>query len=105
MIFFDTHAHMYDKAFDKDRDELLKLLEKLEYKIVCPSENYETSLQSIELSKKFKNLYAAIGIHPYFAEIDKKCDLKKIFDLVKANSEVVAIGEIVLDYYDKNNDR
>ena len=105
MIFFDTHAHMYDKAFDKDRDELLKLLEKLEYKIVCPSENYETSLQSIELSKKFKNLYAAIGIHPYFAEIDKKCDLKKIFDLVKANSEVVAIGEIGLDYYDKNNDR
>lgn len=104
-MFFDTHAHIYDKAFDDDRIQLLKEFEELNYKIVCPSENIETSIKSIELSKKFKNLYAAIGIHPYFAKEFFKSEINKLHDLAKTNYKVVAIGEIGLDYYHKNCDK
>ena len=36
---FDTHAHLYDKAFDRDRDEVLsRTLEAVSF-VVIPSEN------------------------------------------------------------------
>lgn len=35
---FDTHAHLYDKAFDRDRDEVMaRTLKALDY-VVIPSE-------------------------------------------------------------------
>lgn len=105
MIFFDTHAHMYDKAFDTDRNKILEELNALYYKIVCPSENIETSIKSIELSNKFKNVYAAIGIHPYFAKKSNKTDIETLYKLAKLNKNVVAIGEIGLDYYYNKEDK
>jgi TatD DNase family protein len=56
----------------------------------------------IELSKKYKNMYCAIGIHPNeinTANDQHFCLLKKYIK----HPKVVAIGEIGLDYhYDKN---
>lgn len=43
MGLFDTHAHLYDKAFDRDREEVIHhIFETLDY-VVIPSEDLVTS--------------------------------------------------------------
>ncbi len=98
-MIFDTHAHYDDKAFDEDREELLK---KLFADKVCGIVNQATDIDSanysIALADKFSGMYAAVGIHPECADENsiKKLD---IIEKLAAHSKAVAIGEIGLDYY------
>ena len=62
---FDTHAHYDDEAFDEDRDELLtRLLGSDIGTIVNVGASLEGCIASVELAKKYDNIYAAIGVHP-----------------------------------------
>lgn len=105
-MFFESHAHYDDEAFNADRDELLNSLFQNDIKyIVNASSNISSSEASIELSNKYNHLYAAVGVHP--TEVDKMIeeDIDKLKTMCKENSKVVAIGEIGLDYhYTRQND-
>lgn len=95
---FDTHAHLYDKAFDRDRDEVLtRTLEAVDY-VVIPSENYETSQKAVRLAETCGPVYGAVGIHPHETKYASEEILQKIGDLAQL-SKVKAIGEIGLDYH------
>lgn len=99
MGLFDTHAHLYDKAFDRDRDQLIPALFKsLDY-IVIPSEDLETSRKAVALAETYGPLYAAVGIHPQVTKDASEEILRKIGDLALSHPKVKAIGEIGLDYY------
>lgn len=99
MGLFDTHAHLYDKAFDRDRDQLIPALFKsLDY-IVIPSEDLETSRKAVALAETYDPLYAAVGIHPQVTKDASEEILRKIGDLALSHPKVKAIGEIGLDYY------
>ena len=96
---FDSHAHYNDKAFDIDRTELLDSLKESGIcgVINCGSD-LENSEKSLELSKKYDFMYFACGIHP--EEVDNLPEdyLNQIRELAR-NEKCVAIGEIGLDYY------
>lgn len=98
-MIFDTHAHYDDKAFDEDRDELM---EKVFSGGVCAVVNQgttvETSRFSVELSEKYKGVYAAVGLHPECLDENSVKDIAAIRELASC-PKVVAIGEIGLDYY------
>lgn len=95
---FDTHAHLYDKAFDRDRDEVLaRTLEAVDY-VVIPSENYETSQKAVRLAGTYGPVYGAVGIHPHETKYASEEILQKIGDLAQL-PKVKAIGEIGLDYH------
>lgn len=95
---FDTHAHLYDKAFDRDRDEVLaRTLEAVDY-VVIPSENYETSQKAVRLAETYGTVYGAVGIHPHETKYASEEILQKIGDLAQL-PKVKAIGEIGLDYH------
>ena len=65
MNIFDTHDHYDDDAFNDDRYELLDILPQNGIKYVINQRvNLETSRFSIELTKKYSYIYAAVGIHP-----------------------------------------
>lgn len=65
MELFDTHAHVYDKRFDNDREQVLSdVFAHLKY-VVCPSENLETSRKTTDLVNRYPRLYGAVGIHPH----------------------------------------
>ena len=65
MRIFDTHAHYDDEAFDVDRDELLnKLLSTDIDTIVNVGASIEGCRKTLNLAKQYKNIYAAIGVHP-----------------------------------------
>lgn len=95
---FDTHAHLYDKAFDRDRDEVLtRTLEAVDY-VVIPSENYETSQKAVRLAETCGPVYGSVGIHPHETKYASEEILQKIGDLAQL-PKVKAIGEIGLDYH------
>lgn len=96
---FETHAHYNDRKFDKDRDELLRLVHNQGIdRIVNISYDRNSIFDTLKLSKKYDFIYSVIGYHP--------CDCKDIGDdeyneLIELSKDdkVVAIGEIGLDYY------
>lgn len=98
MGLFDTHAHLYDKAFDRDREEVIsRLFQTLDY-VVVPSEDVETSRKAVALAKSYDHIYAAVGIHPQVTKEASEEALGEIADLT-TSPKVKAIGEIGLDYY------
>ena len=72
MELFDTHAHVYDKRFDDDREQVLSdVFAHLKY-VVCPSENLETSRKTTALVNRYPRLYGAVGII-IISIVIKKC--------------------------------
>jgi TatD DNase family protein len=97
----DSHAHLDMEDFDSDRDRVIERAFEAGVKtILCPAE--ATSLESLEvtlqLTSKYNSLFAAAGVHPHKAK-DIKIDLaQKLQDLASKN-QIVAIGEIGLDFH------
>ena len=96
---FETHAHYDDKAFDSDRDELLKQLYEEGFSYVI---NVAADLKSVdttyELATQYEHVYAAIGIHPSEVEELNQNNFQHVRE-VAMRQKVLAIGEIGLDYH------
>jgi TatD DNase family protein len=99
-MLFDTHAHMDDRAFDMDREELLASLpEKGVGLVMNPGCSLESSRNAVALANRYDSVYAAVGSHPDAAdEVDDRV-LEEYRKLCKENPKVKAIGEIGLDYH------
>lgn len=96
---FDSHAHYDDEKFSPDRDELLKkIFDSGVVGIVNCGSDLKSSITSLNLATKYKNIYAAAGIHPHEAESVGKNDLLLIADMLN-DKKCVAVGEIGLDYH------
>ena len=98
-MYFDTHAHYDDRAFDTDRDELLCALpDKGVELVVLPGCDARSSRHALEIAERYDYIYAAVGIHPGELAGFKSGDIDKIRKMA-AHEKCVAIGEIGLDYY------
>ncbi len=98
-MYFDTHAHYDDEAFDSDRDSVISgLPEKGVSLVLNASSSLESSRKSVELAGKYDFFYAAVGVHPHEASSLTRDSLGEIRALA-SNTKVRAIGEIGLDYY------
>lgn len=100
---WDSHAHLDDEAFDKDREELLAQLEHDLDGVINAGCDAASSAKAVELAQRYDFIYAAVGYHPenlagipadYLQQLAQWAQLPKI----------VAIGEIGLDYYWKENE-
>lgn len=101
----DSHVHLDDPAFDEDRDSLIKSLGDNGIELVINnSSDLPSSERSVELANKYKNIYAAIGVHPHEAKTYNDQVEERLIELSK-NEKVMAIGEIGLDYYYDNSPR
>ena len=98
-MYFDTHAHYDDKAFDEDRDSLLAALpESGVTLVIAPGCDIKSSRAAIELAARYEHVYAAVGIHPEELGDFTEENLGEIARLA-GDGKCVAIGEIGLDYY------
>ena len=98
-MYFDTHAHLDDHAFDEDREELLETIHRSGIELVLnPGCDRESSRKAADLAERVDFLYFAAGIHP--GELDDCSDtaLDEIAALCR-NPKCRAVGEIGLDYY------
>lgn len=98
-MLFDTHTHYDEERFDADRHEtILSAHADGVSHMVNVSNCMEAAGISVRLSGEYDFMYAAIGIHPYFA--DEMSDMNlSILKGLASRHKVVAIGEIGLDYH------
>ena len=105
MEFFDSHSHYNDEKFNEDREQLIQDTYKDGItKFVCAGYNIQSSLDSLEMSKKYDFIYSICGISPNDipqSEQELWKSIDEISQIVKQNNDkkLVAIGEIGLDYY------
>ena len=99
-MIFDTHAHMDDRAFEEDQEELLSRLPQEGIALLMnPGCSQASSLAAVELAKRHDYLYAAVGSHPDAADEVNEAALECYRSLCRENPKVKAIGEIGLDYH------
>lgn len=102
-MIFDSHAHYDDESFDEDREQVIKeLKENGIVGILNCGASLEGARASVKLSKEYDFIYAAVGIHPEFADIVNDEVIEEIRSLADF-SKVRAIGEIGLDYFSDEN--
>ena len=112
-MIIDTHAHLNFFEFKDDRDELISKCLKEGIGMINVGTNLQSSKKSIEIARKYSNVFASVGLHPlnidseflknkgYSGEAESF--LEKDFDYEAYKSlkteKVVAVGEIGLDYW------
>ncbi|WP_243208504.1 TatD family hydrolase [Oscillibacter hominis] len=100
---FDSHAHYDDEAFDEDRDQVLSgLAGRGVTHVVNPGCTVSSSRAAAALAERYGHVYAAAGIHPENCAGAGEEDFEQIRALLR-HPKVVAVGEIGLDYYWKEN--
>lgn len=95
-MLIDTHCHIHESDYPLDAEEVLKRAhENGVDQVICVGTDPESSREAIEFANKHDNVFATVGIHPYYAK-EGICDLEKLVDI--NNKKIVAIGETGLDY-------
>ena len=99
-MFFDTHAHLDDKQFDSDRDELIRSFAEVGVtRVLNAACDLASSRETVSLVRKYPLVYGSVGVHPNAAEEligDAELDLLRT---LSKEEKICAIGEIGLDYY------
>jgi len=104
-MLIDTHAHLTDEKFDDSRLQIIEsLADNRVGKVFCVSYNLKTIKDVFELSQKYDNIYAILGVHPEEVQ-DYTEEAIALLKEYSKNPKVIAIGEIGLDYHYENFDK
>lgn len=123
----DVHCHLNFHSFKNDVDAVIKdALEKGVTKIINVGTKIDSSKHAVELSEKYEELFAIVGVHPHHAdkpaegspELNSEPVPNSIreshedssaspqndswleeLDALAKHKKVLAIGEIGMDYY------
>ena len=107
LLLIDSHAHLDSPRYADDREAMLRRAAEAGVGTVlsigigeCPAEMH----QALDLCRQFNGrpglprLYASAGIYPHSTPEADETALAKL-DALLAEPEVIACGEIGLDYY------
>ncbi len=95
----DTHSHI-DMIEQISLDEVLANAAANDVeKIILPCAYPKDIDKIIDITEKYVNVYAYLGVHPSEARDWNDCLSEKITNYVSSGKKVVGIGEIGLDYY------
>lgn len=99
----DTHAHIYAKEFDQDRDEVVKraLAQGID-RILLPNIDLESIEPMLQTEAAYPDVCRSMmGLHPCYVNQDVDETLAKIYDQF-SHHNFIAVGEIGIDlYWDK----
>ena len=91
----DSHAHLQDEAFSGDlRDVMLRAKSAGVNAVICASVDFGDSVACLELARDYVEIFPCVGVAPY----SNLSEVKPTMQLVEDSPDVVAIGEIGLDY-------
>jgi len=98
-MLIDSHAHIHFEDFEEGPETILQ--RAAEAGVGClinVGTDLESSKQSLTLAKEFPQVFAVVGYHPHEAKLMGAKELDAIRQLA-GHEQVVAIGEIGLDYH------
>ena len=87
MLYVDAHCHLHEYSTSQIAGFSGII-------IVAVSDDYESSLKTLEISEKLSNVIPCVGIHPW--NIDEK-SINTIGKVLSLASEAKCIGEVGLD--------
>ena len=96
MELIDSHAHLDDRAFSKDRAAVIARCFEASIGVVTIGADLRSSREAVRLAGRHRGIWAAVGVHPHDA---KTVGPDVLGELEQLASHAVAIGEIGLDYY------
>ncbi|MEN9552050.1 MAG: hypothetical protein RI935_427 [Candidatus Parcubacteria bacterium] len=94
---FDAHAHLHDRKYDEDRDQVLASMKSYGVGAITVGTDKEESTKAVALAEKCEHVFASVGHHPA-DNVTEEFDAGFYRDLAKSK-KVVAIGECGLDYH------
>ncbi|TFH37206.1 MAG: TatD family deoxyribonuclease [Anaerolineales bacterium] len=95
----DTHCHLAMDVFCQDLDQIVENARRAGVtRILVPGTDIESSFLAIQLSERYPEVYAAVGVHPHAAASWTAGSMQALRSLA-SKPKVVAIGEIGLDFY------
>lgn len=98
-MIYETHTHFDDKAFDEDRDTAIRnALDAGVTRFINVASSMTSSLASVRMARKYPECLAAVGVHPEDTADLTEDDMDTLAGYAE-DENVVAIGEIGLDYY------
>ncbi|MFQ5328883.1 MAG: TatD family hydrolase [Thermodesulfobacteriota bacterium] len=106
-FLIDTHAHLDDKRFAEDREEVIKGAGAagVEHIITVACWDQERGFDpALKIAESHENIYVAIGVHPHDARLAGDETFGQMESLAR-REKVVAIGETGLDYHYDNSPR
>lgn len=96
-MLVDTHCHIHESSYPLDVTQTLKnAAEAGVGKMICVGTSEVSSRAAVDFAGKHDVIWASIGVHPH--------DTKDGYDAVavlaeSGNKNIVAVGEIGLDYF------
>lgn len=99
MNYIDTHCHLDLPEYHQDLESVINqaFAARVE-QLINIGTDLLTSQASINLAHRYRNIFAAVGMHPHDARLFTDQTLNQLEILAK-DPKVVAIGEIGLDYF------
>jgi TatD DNase family protein len=95
----DSHTHLYDAAYDSDREEvLIRAIDAGVRAAVSIGCDLDSSRRAVDLADRNPMIYATIGVHPHEVKHATEATWAEIEKLA-AHKKVVGYGEIGLDFY------
>lgn len=102
-MIIDTHCHIYASEMENAEEIIMEAADNDIYMVLNgtdPSSNRE----ALELSEKYDNVHAALGY--FYTLADEITDEEiELLDRQLGSDNVVAVGEIGLDYYHTKDNR
>lgn len=102
-MIIDTHCHIY-KSEMENAEEIIKEAAKRDIHMIVNGTDPQSNLEVLEMSEKYGNVHAALGYLYSFADKLTDDDVTLLDEQLK-NENVVAVGEIGLDYYHTKDNR
>lgn len=99
MKIFDSHCHLDDKSFKTDFDQVLKRAREAGViRMMTIGIDQRTSIRAVALAQAHKEIYASVGVHPHDVKNCSESMLRDMTALTQDRQNVLAWGEIGLDY-------
>jgi TatD DNase family protein len=99
-MLIDTHCHLNFKDLLPKLDLVINQAEGVGVKrFIVPGADLVSSRKAVKLADKYKQIYAAVGVHPHHA-VGNINGIIKALEVLLNNPKVVAVGEVGIDLYE-----
>ena len=101
-MIIDSHCHLNMKEFTNDLDQVISNAKNNNIKGLLTISTKADEIENIKnISKKYKNIWYSIGIHPH--NVSKKYShINKTIESNINDKNFIGIGETGLDFYYQN---
>ncbi|MBE6509191.1 MAG: TatD family deoxyribonuclease [Methanobrevibacter sp.] len=97
----DTHCHIDFEDFDDDREDVIKRAEDKLNNVIVSGFSNDSNMKVLQLSKDYEGfIFPTFGFHPVSSQNATEEEIEIAHNNVrKYINEIVAIGEVGMDYY------